>query len=183
MMSSSELQRISLATCKVVYPEGTVVLEPLQAIEPAENDNADQESIKENGDEDAEVPTATKRTITVTSTTNSSKTNEDHAPGLTNGVADGNSPNRANETITSSMGDITVDSVRDHLNTTTTTLCSTTTEETVGKLKCDNLFVSLICVGLFHFNVCSHAHFHIFESCFFEWIFHFHNIALDLSTK
>lgn len=44
------------------------------------------------------------------------------------------SPDRANETITSSIGDITIDSVRDHLNSTTTTLCSTTTEEIVGKL-------------------------------------------------
>lgn len=43
------------------------------------------------------------------------------------------SPN-ANETITSSIGDITIDSVRDHLNSTTTTLCSTTTEEIVGRL-------------------------------------------------
>jgi lethal(2) giant larvae protein len=40
----------------------------------------------------------------------------------------------ANETITSSMGDITIDSVRDHLNSTVTTLCSTTTEEIVGRL-------------------------------------------------
>lgn len=32
------------------------------------------------------------------------------------------------------MGDITIDSVRDHLNSTTTTLCSTTTEEIVGRL-------------------------------------------------
>lgn len=39
-----------------------------------------------------------------------------------------------NETITSSMGDITIDSVRDHLNSTVTTLCSTTTEEIVGRL-------------------------------------------------
>jgi lethal(2) giant larvae protein len=51
---------------------------------------------------------------------------------LTNGVD--SSPNKANETITSSIGDITIDSVRDHLNTTTTTLCSTTTEEIVGRL-------------------------------------------------
>lgn len=32
------------------------------------------------------------------------------------------------------MGDITIDSVRDHLNSTVTTLCSTTTEEIVGRL-------------------------------------------------
>lgn len=55
---------------------------------------------------------------------------------LTNGVE--SSPtsnlNNTNETITSSMGDITIDSVRDHLNSTVTTLCSTTTEEVVGRL-------------------------------------------------
>lgn len=39
-----------------------------------------------------------------------------------------------NETITSSIGDITIDSVRDHLNSTVTTLCSQTTEEVVGRL-------------------------------------------------
>lgn len=54
---------------------------------------------------------------------------------ITNGVE--SSPtnnNMGNETITSSMGDITIDSVRDHLNSTVTTLCSTTTEEIVGRL-------------------------------------------------
>lgn len=53
-----------------------------------------------------------------------------HIDGLTNGL---DTSNKANETITSSIGDITIDSVRDHLNSTTTTLCSTTTEEIVGK--------------------------------------------------
>jgi len=42
--------------------------------------------------------------------------------------------NMGNDTISSSMGDITIDSVRDHLNSTVTTLCSTTTEEIVGRL-------------------------------------------------
>lgn len=45
--------------------------------------------------------------------------------------------NAANETITSSIGsvgDITIDSVRDHLNSTVTTLCSQTTEEVIGRL-------------------------------------------------
>lgn len=132
MMSSSELQRISLATSKIVYPDGIINIEPLKTEECVENHIADQESIKHE-DADADIiSTATKRSVTVTSTTTSAKINEDHVSGLTNGVADGNSPNRANETISSSIGDITVDSVRDHLNTTTTTLCSTTTEETVG---------------------------------------------------
>lgn len=129
-MSSSELQRISLATSKIVNPEGTIDVEPLQTIESADNDTGDQESVKAEGN--AEGPTDTKRTVTVNTTTTSAKS-EDHASTLTNGIGEGNSPNQANETITSSMGDITVDSVRDHLNTTTTTLCSTTTEETVGE--------------------------------------------------
>jgi lethal(2) giant larvae protein len=57
---------------------------------------------------------------------------------LTNGVDSSpssiNNMNNNNETLTSSMGDITIDSVRDHLNSTVTTLCSTTTEEIVGRL-------------------------------------------------
>lgn len=57
--------------------------------------------------------------------------------GLTNGDSPGR--NLANETITTinsigSVGDITIDSVRDHLNSTVTTLCSQTTEEIVGRL-------------------------------------------------
>lgn len=57
---------------------------------------------------------------------------------LTNGVEASptsiTNNNLANDTISSSMGDITIDSVRDHLNSTVTTLCSTTTEEIVGRL-------------------------------------------------
>jgi len=51
---------------------------------------------------------------------------------LTNGDSSPN--NNPNETATSSIGDVTVDSVRDHLNSTVTTLHSTTTEEIVGRL-------------------------------------------------
>jgi lethal(2) giant larvae protein len=51
---------------------------------------------------------------------------------LTNGLD--TSGNKANETITSSIGDITIDSVRDHLNTTSSTLHSQVTEEIVGRL-------------------------------------------------
>lgn len=134
MMSSSELQRISLSTSKIVIPEGTITLEPIQTSDSRKNDDTENNSTKEDGD--SEAPNATKHVFTSTSTATTAKkndTNTDHAGGLTNGIDEGNSPNRANETLTSSMGDITVDSVRDHLNSTTTTLCSTTTEETVGK--------------------------------------------------
>lgn len=51
---------------------------------------------------------------------------------LTNGA----DASPTNVTITSSIGDITVDSVRDHLNSTVTTLHTTTTEEIVGKNHC-----------------------------------------------
>lgn len=57
--------------------------------------------------------------------------------GLTNGVESSPNNNYANETITSSIGsvgDITIDSVRDHMNSTVTTLCSQTTEEVIGRL-------------------------------------------------
>lgn len=55
---------------------------------------------------------------------------------MTNGESSPNN-NYANETITSSIGsvgDMTIDSVRDHLNSTVTTLCSQTTEEVIGRL-------------------------------------------------
>lgn len=144
MMSSSELQRVALATAKVVTPQGTIDVEPLKIIDSMPDDNdADKESIRESIDATSSSPTSgpsvSKRSATIataaSSSTKSMDVNVDHA-GLTNGIGEGNSPNKANETITSSMGDITVDSVRDHLNSTTTTLCSTTTEETVGKCLC-----------------------------------------------
>lgn len=71
-------------------------------------------------DEDVTTPTSAKKINSI----------NNHTDGLTNGL---DTSNKANETITSSIGDITIDSVRDHLNSTTTTLCSTTTEEIVGK--------------------------------------------------
>ncbi|XP_017110995.1 lethal(2) giant larvae protein isoform X1 [Drosophila elegans] len=135
MMSSSELQRIALATSKVVQPTGIVEVEPLETEESALEEN-EEKSNKET-DENAEVsnslevtepPTASIRAKLVEGNVERSSLN------LTNGISNSNSPNRGNDTISSSIGDITVDSVRDHLNLTTTTLCSTTTEETVGRL-------------------------------------------------
>lgn len=141
MMSSSELQRIALATSKAVTPQGTISVDQLQMNESVQND--DKESVKEDYEANAassptHAPAAAKRTAaatSITTTSTSSKTVDvEHSGGLSNGIGEGNSPNKANETISSSIGDITVDSVRDHLNATTTTLCSTTTEETVGKI-------------------------------------------------
>lgn len=142
MLSSSELQRISLSTTKAITPKGGIEVEELVADEHAAA-ASDANSINEENQENIEAaslssarnsqdPGAKDRTKPL-------EVDIDVQKGgitLTNGVnsnSDSNSPNRANETITSSMGDITVDSVRDHLNATTTTLCTTTTEETVGK--------------------------------------------------
>lgn len=118
MMSSSELQRISLATAKVVTPLGGIHVEHLEGREVDGNSINELETLEADSTESINKP-INKEQVSMDSN------------GLTNGME--GSPNRGNETISSSMGDITVDSVRDHLNTTTTTLCSTTTEETVGK--------------------------------------------------
>ncbi|XP_037709326.1 lethal(2) giant larvae protein isoform X2 [Drosophila subpulchrella] len=132
MMSSSELQRIALATSTVVQPTGSVEVEPLGTEESALEDK-DPESDKETYansevDNTLDPPVATIRAKPIEGNIDRSSLH------LTNGICNTNSPNQANETISSSIGDITVDSVRDHLNLTTTTLCSTTTEETLGRL-------------------------------------------------
>lgn len=127
MISSSEIQRISLSAHKVTAPEGAIYLEPL--------DDRDAEDIHEQNtieahsiDNENGVSSTEKIHIIGESSASSPPSTSSVTNGLTNGH-----DNRANETITSSMGDITVDSVRDHLNSTVTTLCSTTTEETIGK--------------------------------------------------
>uniref|UniRef100_A0A6P4F242 Lethal(2) giant larvae protein n=2 Tax=Drosophila rhopaloa TaxID=1041015 RepID=A0A6P4F242_DRORH len=135
MMSSSELQRIALATSKVVRPTGIVKVEPLETEERAQKE-IEEENKKEiyanaevaNSLEAKEPPTASSRATPVEGVVDRSSLY------LTNGISNSNSPNGGNDTISSSIGDITVDSVRDHLNLTTTTSCSTTTEETVGRL-------------------------------------------------
>ncbi|XP_059620725.1 lethal(2) giant larvae protein-like [Phlebotomus argentipes] len=118
MMSSSEIQRVTLSSAKMICPEGVIDLEPYVGSEELDTTPvvvADEEEVK--SDLNASL---------------GASSDAHHAEGLTNGSLEGN--NRANETISSSMGDITVDSVRDHLNSTTTTLCSTTTEEIVGRV-------------------------------------------------
>lgn len=124
MMSSSELQRISLSATKVVALEGTIDLEPLyeEELAPELERKSDLEIINEGA-------TLTNHhqplNVAIDATMNGQTEN------LTNGDSSPN--NNANETVTSSMGDVTVDSVRDHLNSTVTTLHSTTTEEIVGE--------------------------------------------------
>ncbi|KAH8409541.1 hypothetical protein KR222_008146 [Zaprionus bogoriensis] len=138
MMSSSELQRIALATSKVVEPMGVVEIEPLdtEVIESAKASNDEEESDKEDEKRLENISKTVKPESPVTKQrVGPLELNiENHGVSLANGLQSANNVNLANETITSSIGDITVDSVRDHLNTTTTTLCSTTTEETVGRL-------------------------------------------------
>ncbi|EDW71166.1 lethal(2) giant larvae protein [Drosophila virilis] len=132
MMSSSELQRIALATFRVVQPTGMVPVEPFESegnestMPTNEDDNSDKE-VDSNDDATIPNPPIAKQRAKALELSI-----ENNTSPRTNGL--NSSPNRANETITSSIGDLTVDSVRDHLNTTTTTLCSTTTEETVGRL-------------------------------------------------
>lgn len=150
MMSSSELQRIALATSKVVQPTGIVEIEPLETAEDSESaNNEDYDSDKEidkindalkNINEPVKEPPVAQQRSNALEILNV----ENSSAALANGIHRVNSANLANETITSSIGDITVDSVRDHLNTTTTTLCSTSTEETVGMLS-SHLIITRFC--------------------------------------
>lgn len=119
MMSSSELQRISLSATKSVRAEGVIEVAPL-------NDSTANEDDDDDDDDDDDRKSDTKSISTIGVKEELVK-NTEH---LTNGVDV--SPSKANVTITSSIGDITVDSVRDHLNSTVTTLHQSTTEEIVG---------------------------------------------------
>nr|XP_040222509.2 lethal(2) giant larvae protein [Anopheles coluzzii]XP_040222510.2 lethal(2) giant larvae protein [Anopheles coluzzii]XP_040222511.2 lethal(2) giant larvae protein [Anopheles coluzzii]XP_049463038.1 lethal(2) giant larvae protein [Anopheles coluzzii]XP_049463040.1 lethal(2) giant larvae protein [Anopheles coluzzii] len=155
MMSSSEVQRISLSATKIVAPNGMIDVEDWSApIDGAstEEDNEQQDqqaqetmqaeaASQQEPDDNASGSVAaakSEQSVSREKVSGSATllTNGASNPRLSNGVASGDeaSPNKANETITSSIGDITIDSVRDHLNSTTTTLCSTTTEEIVGRL-------------------------------------------------
>lgn len=116
MMSSSELQRISLSATKSVKAEGHIEAEPLT--------DDDAEPLSDDDEED-ERKSDTKSISTMGTKEEQLKITET----LTNGIE---SLSPGNITITSSIGDITVDSVRDHLNSTVTTLHTTTTEEIVG---------------------------------------------------
>lgn len=153
MMSSSEVQRISLSATKIVAPNGMIDVEDWSApIDGAstEEDNEQQDqqaqetmqaeaASQQEPDDNASGSVAaakSEQSVSREKVSGSATllTNGASNPRLSNGVVSGDeaSPNKANETITSSIGDITIDSVRDHLNSTTTTLCSTTTEEIVG---------------------------------------------------
>lgn len=119
-MSSSELQRISLSATKSVRAEGIIEADPLNESVNVNDDNDDDD------DDDDDRKSDSKFISTIGMKDEHMKIVEN----LTNGGDV--SPSKANVTITSSIGDITVDSVRDHLNSTVTTLHTTTTEEIVG---------------------------------------------------
>lgn len=120
MMSSSELQRISLSATKSVRAQGIIEADPLNESVIVNDDNDDDD------DDEDDRKSDSKSISTIGMKDEHAKIVEN----LTNGVDV--SPSKANVTITSSIGDITVDSVRDHLNSTVTTLHTTTTEEIVG---------------------------------------------------
>lgn len=144
MMSSSEVQRITLSTAKIVSPTGFIDLEDWTHTDRDDDDTGPETEEPVTPADDtppaaAESTTAAKEkpidfTTPLSVAVNAVNGIGGGGDGLTNGTSSGDeaSPNKANETITSSIGDITIDSVRDHLNSTTTTLCSTTTEEIVG---------------------------------------------------
>lgn len=143
MMSSSEIQRISLSATKMVAIDGAVDLEVWETEEAI---NIDSQMDTSGGDDapkksDLDIITEEIRRplttgidsgISLGTNDGGAGSNNQSETHLSNGID--SSPAKANETITSSIGDITLDSVRDHLNSTTTTLCSTTTEEIVGRL-------------------------------------------------
>ncbi len=125
MCSSSELQRISLSATKVVALQGTIDLEPLYDDEQSNAPELERKSDLEIINDGATLTSHPSLNAAIDNTLNG------QTESLTNG---GSSPNiNPNETATSSIGDITVDSVRDHLNSTVTTLHTTTTEEIVGE--------------------------------------------------
>lgn len=117
MMSSSELQRISLSATKSVRAEGLIEVDPLN--ESSISDDEDDE------DDDDDRKSETKSISTI-------GTRPEDATKQIDNLTNGADASPSNITITSSIGDITVDSVRDHLNSTVTTLHSTTTEEIIG---------------------------------------------------
>lgn len=156
MMSSSELQRVSLAANKVVALEGTVELLPLS--EP-ENETDEQRSLvhrHDNRDEDddddddeadnkSELLDATLATVTsrggpsgdqLAAAAKSISPNGGSRGAGTSGHSGllQSAGSTLDMTTTSSVGDMTLDSIRDHLNSSTiTTLHKQTTEEVVGE--------------------------------------------------
>uniref|UniRef100_A0A336M8J6 CSON012653 protein n=1 Tax=Culicoides sonorensis TaxID=179676 RepID=A0A336M8J6_CULSO len=124
MCSSSELQRITLSATKIICAEGTVELEP------CEEDQSAIESDEDTLEGDNEVKTGDDHsTAEIVTPVSAAPTYKEREIGYTNGID--TSPNKANDTI-GDISTMTIDSVKDHLNSTISTICSQTTEEIVG---------------------------------------------------
>lgn len=140
MMSSSELQRITLAANKVVSLEGTIDLAPLSEIEEEDLVTRHDDDDEDDDDDDDDGEAAEQKSV-IDSTNVSSNvaggSGELATTFKTISIVNGHhSPTNdtANTTTSSSVGDLTLDSIRDHLNSSTiTTLHKQTTEEVVGK--------------------------------------------------
>jgi len=139
MMSSSEIQRITLSTTKIVSPNGSVDLEDWEENDDAEDEK--NEEVDEASTLEVTTPISAANSDLAVNQLKGEKMNESDdrltpilVSGITNGVDSSPTYKLGNETITSSIGDITLDSIKDHLNSTVTTLCSSTTEEIVGRL-------------------------------------------------
>lgn len=143
MMSSSEVQRVTLSTMKIVTPGGLVAMS--SGKETATTGSAVQNGHSDDGEGDDNTLTEEDIRQEMEEAAAAAETNGHGEDGtgeakesvvtrhLRNGSME-SSPTKANETITSSIGDITVDSVRDHLNSTTTTIHSTGVDEIVGRV-------------------------------------------------
>lgn len=140
MMSSSELQRVTLAANKVVVLEGTIELLALNYPEEEDqrslvhrHDNREEDDDEDDDDNKSDIMDATLATVT-----SRGGPSGDQLAAVAKSISPVNGLRSAGSaldmTTTSSVGDMTLDSIRDHLNSSTiTTLHKQTTEEVVGK--------------------------------------------------
>lgn len=156
MMSSSELQRVSLAANKVVVLEGTIDLQPLNDPEEDEHSLVHRHDNREEDDDDEDDNKSELIDATLATVTSRGGPSGDQLAAVAKSISPANgmhSPSSALDvTTTSSMGDMTLDSIRDHLNSSTiTTLHKQTTEEVVGESMsypyCLRLKISFLCLN------------------------------------
>ncbi|XP_063707331.1 lethal(2) giant larvae protein [Culicoides brevitarsis] len=131
MCSSSELQRITLSATKIVSAEGSVDLEPLS--EEQANSDEDEDTLEGDNEEKTVDEQSTVEVVTpVSAAANSVTNNKEKEIGYTNGID--TSPTKGHNDTIGDISTMTIDSVKDHLNSTVSTICSQTTEEIVGRL-------------------------------------------------
>lgn len=139
MMSSSELQRVSLARNKVVVLEGTIDVQPLNY--PEEEDQRSfmhRHSNREDNDDDDDTKSDDGIDATLATVTSRGGPSGDQLAAAAKSISPVNGLRAAGSTldmtVTSSVGDMTLDSIRDCMNLSTiTTLHKQTTEEVVGE--------------------------------------------------